>query len=49
MSNNVHENINDYKIVECSNCNSKVKLYWEPRYNGVRAACKICETNWSES
>ncbi len=45
----VHENIIDHQIVECSICNSEIQPYWEPRYNGVRATCNICKTNWAES
>jgi len=45
----VHENINDHQIVECQICNSEVKPYWEPRYNGIRATCNVCGINWQES
>jgi len=37
----VHENINDHQIIECPICNSDIKPYWEPRYNGVRATCNV--------
>ncbi len=45
----VHENIDDHQRVECPICNSEVKPYWEPRYNGIRATCNECEINWHES
>ncbi len=45
----VHENKDDHEIVECPICNGAVKPYWEPRYNGVRATCDVCEINWQES
>ena len=45
----VHQNIDDHKIVECPICNRDIQPYWEPRYNGVRATCDICEINWQES
>ena len=45
----VHENINDHQIVECPICNREIQSYWEPRYNGVRATCIMCGTNWQES
>ncbi len=45
----VHKNINEHQIVECPICNREIKPYWEPRYSGVRATCKTCETNWVES
>ncbi len=45
----LHENLNDHEKVECSICNSEIQPYWEPRYSGVRATCKICGLNWAES
>jgi hypothetical protein len=45
----VHENINEHQIIECPICNREIKPYWEPRYSGVRATCKICGINWAES
>jgi len=45
----VHENINEHQKVECPICNGEIQPYWESRYNGVRATCKICEINWAES
>ena len=33
----------------CPVCNTKVELYWDPRYNGVRGSCSKCGTNWAES
>ena len=45
----VHTNINDHDTVECPICNREIKPYWEPRYNGVRATCDVCEINWQES
>jgi len=45
----LHKNLNDHEKVECPICNSEIQPYWEPRYNGVRATCKICGINWAES
>ncbi len=45
----VHENINDHEKTECPICNREITPYWEPRYNGVRASCDVCEINWQES
>jgi len=45
----VHENIDDHATIECPICNSEILPYWEPRYNGVRATCNVCEINWQES
>ncbi len=33
----------------CPICENEVKPYWEPRYNGYRGTCSICNTNWAES
>ena len=45
----LHQNIDDHKIVECPICSREINPYWEPRYNGVRATCNVCEINWAES
>ncbi len=45
----LHKNYDDHKIVRCPICNREIQPYWEPRYNGVRATCNICGTNWQES
>lgn len=45
----VHENVNDHEKVECPICNREIKPYWEPRFNGIRATCDVCEINWAES
>jgi transposase-like protein len=47
--NTVHKNINDHQMVECPICKNDVQPYWEPRYNGIRATCNVCGTNWQES
>lgn len=45
----LHKNEGDHKIVRCPICNREIVPYWEPRYNGVRASCSVCGTNWQES
>jgi len=45
----LHKNHDDHKIVQCPICNREIQPYWEPRYNGIRATCNICGTNWQES
>jgi len=45
----LHKNEGDHKIVRCPICNREIEPYWEPRYNGVRASCSACGTNWQES
>ena len=45
----LHKNKGDHKIVRCPICNREIEPYWEPRYNGVRASCSVCGTNWQES
>jgi len=45
----VHDNNNDHQKVECPICNREITPYWEPRYNGIRATCNVCEINWQES
>ncbi len=45
----VHDNNNDHQKVECPICNREIIPYWEPRYNGIRATCNVCEINWQES
>ncbi len=45
----LHKNKGDHKIVCCPICNQEIEPYWEPRYNGVRASCSVCGTNWQES
>jgi len=45
----VHTNSNDHGTVECPICSREIKPYWEPRYNGIRATCDVCEINWQES
>jgi len=45
----MHRNLNDHAKIECPICDGKITPYWEPRYNGIRATCEICEINWAES
>jgi hypothetical protein len=45
----VHENTDEHELVECPICKREIKPYWEPRYNGIRATCDVCQTNWQES
>jgi len=45
----VHQNIDDHEKIECPICNREIVPYWESRYNGVRATCKVCGINWQES
>lgn len=33
----------------CSVCEIKVKITFEPKYNGMRGNCSKCEGNWPES
>ncbi|GFN39333.1 MAG: hypothetical protein YK1309IOTA_320005 [Marine Group I thaumarchaeote] len=48
-NNLLHKNYNDHGKVECPICNSEIEPYWEPRYDGIRASCTACGTNWAES
>lgn len=45
----LHKNKGDHNKVRCPICNQEIHPYWEPRYNGVRASCSVCGTNWQES
>ena len=46
---NLLENIVNEQIAECPICDSEVRPYWEPRFNGIRATCNVCEASWQES
>jgi len=37
-----------YRII-CLVCKNEVSPHWESRYNGIRATCEKCGTNWAES
>ncbi len=42
-------NKKESQVVECPICDIKIEVYWEARYNGIRATCPTCEINWAES
>lgn len=42
--------MSDFEKIRCLSCDSlDCDLYYDVKYKGMRATCKLCGANWPES
>ena len=47
---NKYDNYNVEQTTECQGCGYyQALVYFEPKYNGYRGGCPLCNGNWAES